>query len=38
VAYAPRTRPDRYTLLEHLALDDAGVREHVRRYVEAFDR
>jgi glycerol-1-phosphate dehydrogenase [NAD(P)+] len=38
VAYAPRTRPDRYTLLEHLALDDAGVREHVGRYVEALDR
>ena len=29
VAYAPRTRPDRYTILEHLDLDDAGVREHV---------
>jgi glycerol-1-phosphate dehydrogenase [NAD(P)+] len=38
VAYAPRTRPDRYTLLEHLALDDAGVREHVGRYVGALDR
>jgi glycerol-1-phosphate dehydrogenase [NAD(P)+] len=38
VSYAPRTRPDRYTLLEHLALDDAGVREHVGRYVEALDR
>src|SRR5437763_11577478 len=38
VAYAPRTRPDRYTLLEHLALDDAGVREHVGRYVDALDR
>src|SRR5436190_992095 len=38
VAYAPRTRPDRYTLLEHLALDDGGVREHVARYVEALDR
>jgi glycerol-1-phosphate dehydrogenase [NAD(P)+] len=38
VAYAPRTRPDRYTLLEHLALDDAGVREHVGRYVAALDR
>jgi glycerol-1-phosphate dehydrogenase [NAD(P)+] len=38
VAYAPRTRPDRYTLLEHLALDDAAVREHVGRYVDALDR
>jgi glycerol-1-phosphate dehydrogenase [NAD(P)+] len=38
VAYAPRTRPDRYTLLEHLDLDDGGVRKHVARYVEAVDR
>jgi glycerol-1-phosphate dehydrogenase [NAD(P)+] len=38
VAYAPRTRPDRYTLLEHLDLDDGGVRKHVARYVEALDR
>jgi glycerol-1-phosphate dehydrogenase [NAD(P)+] len=38
VAYAPRTRPDRYTLLEHLDLDDAAVLEHVERYVSAFDR
>ena len=37
--HAPATRPDRYTLLEHLALDDAGAREHVSaRYVDAFDR
>jgi glycerol-1-phosphate dehydrogenase [NAD(P)+] len=38
VAYAPRTRPDRYTILEHLALDEEGVTERVRAYVDAVDR
>ena len=38
VLYAPRTRPDRYTVLEHLDLDERGVAERVRAYVEAFDR
>jgi len=38
VHYAPRTRPDRYTLLEHLNLDEREVRERVRAYAEAFDR
>jgi glycerol-1-phosphate dehydrogenase [NAD(P)+] len=38
VHYAPRTRPDRYTVLEHLSLDEREVRERVRAYVEAFDR
>ncbi|HEV2785383.1 MAG TPA: iron-containing alcohol dehydrogenase family protein [Solirubrobacteraceae bacterium] len=38
VHYAPRTRPDRYTLLEHLDLDQQEVRERVRAYVAAFDR
>src|SRR3712207_1406934 len=38
VLYAPGTRPDRFTLLEHLDLDAEGVSEHVRAYVEAFDR
>ena len=38
VHYAPRTRPDRYTILEHLALDERGVSERVRAYVAAFDR
>jgi glycerol-1-phosphate dehydrogenase [NAD(P)+] len=37
VAYAPRTRPDRYTLLEHLALDDEEVRARVHAYAGAFD-
>ncbi len=38
VRYAPRTRPDRYTLLEHLDLDEAAVRERVRAYGQAFAR
>ena len=36
VVHAPLTRPDRYTILEHLALDDAGARGRVRAYAEAF--
>ncbi len=38
VHYAPRTRPDRYTLLEHLDLGEQEARERVRAYVAAFDR
>jgi glycerol-1-phosphate dehydrogenase [NAD(P)+] len=38
VHYAPGTRPDRYTILEHLDLNEEEVRERVRAYVEAFDR
>ncbi len=38
VHYAPRTRPDRYTILEHLDLDERGVTERVGAFVEAFDR
>jgi glycerol-1-phosphate dehydrogenase [NAD(P)+] len=38
VAYAPQTRPDRYTILEHLALDDEEVRRRVRAYVDAYGR
>ena len=38
VHYAPRTRPDRYTVLEHLDLGEQEVMERVRAYVEAFDR
>ncbi|UMG93197.1 hypothetical protein [Nocardioides sp. TF02-7] len=33
VLAAPATRPDRYTILEHLGLDEAGVRERVAAYV-----
>jgi glycerol-1-phosphate dehydrogenase [NAD(P)+] len=35
VLHAPLTRPDRYTILEHLELDEAGARERVRAFVEA---
>jgi glycerol-1-phosphate dehydrogenase [NAD(P)+] len=38
VQHAPATRPDRYTILEHLDLDDKGTRERVRAFVDAFDR
>jgi glycerol-1-phosphate dehydrogenase [NAD(P)+] len=33
--YAPMTRPDRYTVLEHLALDAAAVRERVDSFLAA---
>jgi glycerol-1-phosphate dehydrogenase [NAD(P)+] len=36
VLHAPGTRPDRYTFLEHLQLDEARAAGHVRAYVEAF--
>ena len=38
VAYAPQTRPDRYTILEHLALDQEEIGRRVRAYVEAYGR
>lgn len=38
VAHAPSTRPDRYTILEHLDLDEKAVRERVAAFVDAFDR
>jgi glycerol-1-phosphate dehydrogenase [NAD(P)+] len=38
VAYAPATRPDRYTIVEHLALDRDAALDRVREYVDAFDR
>ena len=38
VAHAPSTRPDRYTILEHLALDEHEIRGRVHAFVEAFDR
>ncbi len=38
VLHAPTTRPGRYTVLEHRALDERAVREHVRGYVAAFGR
>lgn len=35
---APSTRPDRYTILEHLDLDEEGARERVHAFFEAFGR
>ena len=36
VTYAPQTRPDRYTILEHLDLDPPAVRERVDAFVAAY--
>ncbi|HEX6653869.1 MAG TPA: iron-containing alcohol dehydrogenase family protein [Thermoleophilaceae bacterium] len=38
VYYAPATRPDRYTILEHLGLSEVELGDRVRAYAEAFDR
>jgi glycerol-1-phosphate dehydrogenase [NAD(P)+] len=38
VVYAPRTRPDRYTILEHLDLGEEEVRRRVSAYVDAYGR
>jgi glycerol-1-phosphate dehydrogenase [NAD(P)+] len=38
VAFAPQTRPDRYTILEHLDLDAAQIRARTTDYVEAYRR
>ena len=38
VTYAPETRPDRYTVLEHLHLDEDQIRKRVDAFVETFDR
>ena len=35
VRYAPRTRPGRYTILEHLGLDADETRKAVETYVQA---
>jgi len=35
VSYAPQTRPDRYTILEHLDLTPRAVRERVDAFVGA---
>lgn len=35
VAYAPETRPGRYTVLEHLALSPAEIERSVEEYVQA---
>jgi glycerol-1-phosphate dehydrogenase [NAD(P)+] len=38
VAQAPSTRPDRYTILEHLDMTEDEARDRVRAFVAAFDR
>ncbi len=38
VAYAPATRPDRYTILEHLNLDEEEIGRRVGAYVQAYGR
>jgi glycerol-1-phosphate dehydrogenase [NAD(P)+] len=38
VAWAPSTRPGRYTILEHLDLGEEEVARRVRAYVEAYGR
>lgn len=38
VLEAPNTRPDRYTILEHLDLGEQEVRGRVRAFLEAFGR
>jgi glycerol-1-phosphate dehydrogenase [NAD(P)+] len=35
VLRAPDTRPDRFTILEHLRLDEAGVRERIAAFLDA---
>jgi glycerol-1-phosphate dehydrogenase [NAD(P)+] len=38
VSWAPSTRPDRYTILEHLDMGEEEVRTRVRAYGEAYGR
>jgi glycerol-1-phosphate dehydrogenase [NAD(P)+] len=38
VAWAPSTRPDRYTILEHLDLGEEEVSERVRAFTQAYGR
>lgn len=35
VQFAPQTRPGRYTILEHLGLDQGATRKAVEQYVQA---
>jgi glycerol-1-phosphate dehydrogenase [NAD(P)+] len=35
VAFAPSTRPGRFTILEHLDLDTLGLSAAVEEYVDA---
>ena len=36
VLRAPGTRPDRFTILEHLDLDEPGVRRAVAAFADAY--
>jgi glycerol-1-phosphate dehydrogenase [NAD(P)+] len=38
VEHAPATRPDRYTILEHLGLDRAGAERQVHAFLDAVGR
>lgn len=38
VVHAPQTRPDRYTILEHLDLGQAALAARVSAYVDAYGR
>jgi glycerol-1-phosphate dehydrogenase [NAD(P)+] len=38
VARAPSTRPERYTILEHLELDESQIHDRVREFAAAFAR
>jgi glycerol-1-phosphate dehydrogenase [NAD(P)+] len=38
VVHAPRTRPDRYTVLEHLRLSEPEIKTRVHEFTRAFDR
>jgi glycerol-1-phosphate dehydrogenase [NAD(P)+] len=38
VAHAPSTRPDRFTILEHLDLGEEEIAARVREFVDAFGR
>jgi glycerol-1-phosphate dehydrogenase [NAD(P)+] len=38
VVRAPGTRPDRFTILEHLELDEAGARRAVAAFTDAYGR
>jgi glycerol-1-phosphate dehydrogenase [NAD(P)+] len=38
VAYAPETRPGRYTILERLALSEAQIADRIEEYARTFGR
>lgn len=38
VGFAPRTRPDRYTILEHLEMSPDEIRRKLAEYVDTIDR